>query len=91
MADMHFGFQQIAQATPAVIGRIRLVLNFFSGGVVAFLPFIAQEMNTTTDRLTTWMGIFMLCFNSISLMFGVPITGKTVPSEDVTEMKTNKT
>lgn len=89
MANMHFGFQHIMKATPAIIGRIRLTLNFIAAGIVTFLPFIAQKMNTTTDELTTWLGLFGLAINGFSVMFGVPINTKTVPAEDVTEMKTD--
>lgn len=85
---IHFGFAQIANATPAIIGRAKRALNFFSAGVITFLPFLATQLGTTTDTLATWMGIFMLSFNSLATMFGVPIDSKTTPSEEVTEVET---
>ncbi len=89
MADIKFGFGQIANATPAIIGRIKRGLNFFSGGVVIFLPAIAQQLGTTTDTLATWMGFFILTFNSIATMFGVQLgESQPVDSSKVTEVET---
>lgn len=90
MSDIKFGRKQFGNPTPAVIGRIKRMLNFFSGGVITFLPFLSAQLHTTTDTLATWMGIFMLSFNSLALFFGTPLTDETTPSEDVTEVETHK-
>lgn len=67
-----FGLGQIKRDTPEGIKNIRKALNFFSGGVVTFIPFIATSLNTNVETCTTIMGLFMLTFNSVSALFGVP-------------------
>ncbi len=66
-----FGIGQIQNVTPLHIKNVRKALNFFSGGVVTFLPAIAGWLNTTTDNLATIMGIVILAGNTLSSMFGV--------------------
>lgn len=68
---MKFGFNQILVETPKVITAAKRALNFFSGGIVAFLPQVAGWLHTTTDALTTVMGLFILFVNSVGLLFGV--------------------
>lgn len=70
--NTQFGFGQIMSETPHAIKNIRKGLNFFSGGVITFLPTIADMIHTPITTLTTIMGLFMLGFNSLSAMFGVP-------------------
>lgn len=71
MENVKFGFSQMAERTPLVISKIKRALNFFSGGVVAFLPQIAQDLHTTTDKLAGIMGIVILVVNTVGIMFGV--------------------
>ncbi len=89
MAQIKFGLGQIATATPSIIGRLRKALNYLSASIVVFLPFIAERFKTTTDVLTTWLGLIMVGFNFIAEFFGAPITTETVPKDDVTEVKTS--
>ncbi len=56
-----FGFGQIENLTPIHVKNARKAMNFFSGGVVTFLPAIAGWIHTTTDNLATIMGI-VICF-----------------------------
>ena len=89
MADIKFGFGQLNNATPAHIARIKRALNFLSGGIVVFLPFIAVKLHTTSDEVSTWLGLFILTFNFVGLMFGVPISeNESVPGSQVTEVET---
>lgn len=69
-----FGIGQIMHPTPQTIKNIRKGLNFFSGGVVTFLPTIAVWFNTSTDNLANIMGIVILGINTISSLFGVDPT-----------------
>ncbi len=71
-----FGFGQIFKDTPHFIKQIRKALNFFIGGVVTFLPFIAKWLHTDIESLTTIMGLGLLGVNSIAAFFGVPDDGK---------------
>lgn len=71
MPDVKFGFGQIGADTPKVISLIKRALNFFSGGVVVFLPQIATLFHTSVDTLTTVMGIAILLINTVGIMFGV--------------------
>jgi hypothetical protein len=72
-----FGLGQLMKDTPQFIKNLRKALNFFSGGVVTFLPFIAKTLHTDIETCTTVMGLFMLGFNSVAAMFGVPDESKT--------------
>lgn len=69
--EIKFGRKQFFNDTPVFVKRLRDSLNFFCAGVVVFLPWIAEKLHTTTDDLTTWLGIFMLGFNTVAKMFGV--------------------
>jgi len=89
MGQIKFGLSHLDSATPAIIGRIRKGLNYFTGGIVIFIPFLADNLKTTVETLTTWIGIFMLSFNALAEMFGVPLDHSRVPSEDVTEVETH--
>lgn len=89
MAQVHFGFGQILKATPTIVGRIRDSINFFITGFVVFLPDIATEWDMSVKKLAVIVGVTGLAINSLAKMFGAPISGKTVPAEDVTEMKTD--
>ncbi len=71
MPDVKFGFGQIAAQTPKTISLIKRALNFFSGGVIVFLPQIASLFHTSVDTLTTIMGIALLAINTVGIMFGV--------------------
>lgn len=89
MPEIKFGINQVNKTTPAIVGRLRNGLVFFSGGVVAFLPTIAEALNTTTDKLSAWVGLSMLGLNAVAIMFGVDIQGASVPASKVTEVETN--
>ncbi len=87
--SVKFGPSQFMNAAPAFIGRIKRVLNFMSAGVVLYLPFLAKQFNTDIDTLTTFLGFFMLAFNSVALFFGVPLSdNEAVKGADVTEVET---
>lgn len=92
-ATMKFGLSQMLKATPTIIGRIKRALNFFSGGIVLYLPQIAIILHTTTDDLAWKIGLFILFFNTFLLMFGVDTTGSpaTMQTSDATEVKTGNT
>lgn len=66
-----FGIGQIGAETPAFISKLKRALNFFSGGIVTFLPQIAASLHTTTDALAWKIGAFILLVNSLGIMFGV--------------------
>lgn len=71
MADVKFGIGQIGERTPKFISALKRALNFFSGGVVVFLPQIAAFLHTSVDSLTMVMGLFILLVNTVGIMFGV--------------------
>ncbi len=72
MADIKFGFNQIVNETPSFIKKFRKALTYFSGGVVVFLPTIADAMHVELKVLTTIMGLFILFVNSLAAFFGIP-------------------
>lgn len=90
MGQVKFGVNQLMNAAPSYIGRIKRVLNFMSAGIILYLPLLAKTFHTDIDTLTSIMGLFMLSFNGIALFFGVEITSDTVKAEDVTEVETGK-
>jgi hypothetical protein len=71
MKNVKFGFGQIANQTPTAINRTKRALNFISAGIVLYLPQLAQYFHTTTDNLTTVMGLSILGINVVGIMFGV--------------------
>lgn len=91
MAQMTFGFNQMWKPTPTIVGRIKRALNFFSAGILLYLGFFADKLKVTAEDLSTYMGIFMLFFNTVLLMFGAGQQGDTVPAADATEVKTGNT
>lgn len=72
MADLKFGFDQLRKETPQFIKNLRKASNFFAGGVVAFLPFLAKAFHSDTDTLANIMGMFILGVNSLAAMCGLP-------------------
>ncbi len=89
MANIHFGFSHIASATPALIMRVRLAFNFLVGATVTFLPGIAAQAHTTTDNLSFWIGLATVGINTVSVLFGVPITTATIPAQDAAAVETH--
>lgn len=84
-----FGFGQMRKATPAFIARTKRALNFLSGGLLLYLSFIASKIGIPSEDLEKYLGMFVLAFNFVGLMFGVPVDpGEMVPAEKVTEMET---
>ncbi len=86
--EIHFGLQNISQATPAFIGRIRNGMNVGIIGIIPLIGDIAETFETSEKKMEVVIALIGVGLNVLSAMFGVPLTAGSVPSGDVTEVVT---
>lgn len=89
MNEIKFGFTQVMKATPTIIGRIRNAMNVSIIGLTPLIGDIAVEFNVSEKKLQLVIAIVVVGLNFISSMFGVPLDGRSVPADKVTEVETS--
>lgn len=89
IGNAKWGWSYFNKTTPAFIGKFRKFLIYLMSGVGVIIPIIVKLTNIPAETIMQWGGAAVFVLGGLlSEFWGVKITGETVPSDEVTEVKT---
>lgn len=87
MAPVKFNSAQLSNPTPAGLNRWVRVFTVIFASLIAWMPTNNVVPHNVQDVLTPILALLMTIANGIAPFFGIEVSGKTVPAEDVTAME----
>lgn len=90
MADIKFSASQLTNPTPAGLNRWVRICTVIAASLIAWMPTNNVVPHHVQDILTPILALLMTIANGIAPFFGVEVSGKSVPIEDVTAMEASK-
>lgn len=91
MTQVKFNSSQLSNPTPAGLNRWVRVFTVVVAALIAWMPTNNVVPHNVQDVLTPILALLMTLANGIAPFFGIEVSGKSVPAEDVTAMETHDT
>lgn len=88
MAEIKFGTGQLSNPTPSKINLWVRVFTVAAGVFMGWMATSNQMGPNTKDLLNSILGLFLALVNGIAPLFGVDITSRSVPTDQVTAIDT---
>ena len=85
---IQFGRQQFGKPTPASVGFTLSIIQACCAALIVWLGSPNPIPSNICHTIASFLGLIVLMCIAIKPFFGVDIPGKTVPTEQVTEVET---
>lgn len=90
MAKVSFGTGQVSNPTPAGINLWVRVFTVVAGIFIGWMQTTNLIGPVTQGIISSILGLLLAIVNGLAPLFGVDVTGKTVPTEQVTAIDTKE-